>query len=47
MFTELMKKANRAGIDEIPLQIQYSDAGTRGFADEWWQKLLESRRVFA
>lgn len=47
MFTDLMKKANRAGVKEIPLKIQYSDAGTRGFGDEWWQKLLESRRVFA
>lgn len=46
-FTDLMIKANRAGIKEIPLKVQYSDAGTRGFADEWWQKLLESRRVFA
>ncbi|MCT7966366.1 hypothetical protein NG799_08480 [Laspinema sp. D1] len=46
-FTDLMVKANQSGIDQIPLKVQYSDAGTRGFADEWWQKLLESRRVFA
>lgn len=47
IFIDLMQKAKRAGREEIPLKIDYSNGGVRGFADEWWEKLLESRRVFA
>jgi hypothetical protein len=47
IFIDLMQKANRAGRKEIPLKIVYSNAEVRGFTDEWWEKLLESRRVFA
>jgi len=48
IFIDLMKKAERAGRQEIALAIVYTDGlgNSRGFVDEWWQQLLEARRQF-
>ncbi|NET15302.1 MAG: hypothetical protein F6K08_21940 [Okeania sp. SIO1H6] len=45
IFIDLMAKAKQAGRKEIPLAIVYSDSGSRGYADEWWEKLFEERRL--